>query len=129
MEGAIDMINLCNATESGELKLGALNFHIYKDNNEFAFSYKMINGGFVGGSIDLDYEEDILPFINDEKQFQYGKIINIANNKEDGTISFFKDNVYIQIPFTVTHLSLDLMDEDEVGYEYFDFRKYMKTVE
>ncbi|MDX5853421.1 hypothetical protein SIM22_04660 [Bacillus cereus group sp. BfR-BA-01363] len=124
------MINVCNATESGALKLGALNFHIYKDNHEIAFSYKMINGGFVGGSIALDYEEDILPVINDEKQFQYGKIINIANNKEDGTISFFKDNVYIQIPFIVTHLSLDLMDEDEDedGYEHFDFRKYMKTV-
>lgn len=122
------MINLCNATESGELKLGTLNFHIYKDNNGFAFSYKMINGGFVGGSIDLGYEEDMLTIINDEKQFKYGKIINIANNKENGTISFFKDNVYIQIPFTVTHLSLDLMDEDEVGYEYFNFRKYMKTV-
>ncbi|HHT7008599.1 TPA: hypothetical protein ACTZ3A_001138 [Bacillus cereus] len=122
------MINLCNATESGALKLGALNFHIYKDNKEVAFSYKMINGGFVGGSIDLDYEEDILPIINDEKQFQYGKIVHISNNKQDGTISFFKDNVYIQMPFTVTHLSLDLMDEDEDEYEYFDFRKYMKTV-
>lgn len=123
------MINLCNATESGNLKLGALNFHIYKDNNEFAFSYKMINGGFVGGSIDLDYEEDILPIINDEKQFQYGKIIHVSNNKQDGTISFFKDNVYIQIPFTVTHLSLDLVDkdEDELGYEYFDFKKYIKN--
>ncbi|HFJ9376576.1 TPA: hypothetical protein ACGW65_000828 [Bacillus paranthracis] len=122
------MINLCNATESGELKLGVIYFSIHKYDNDFGFSYKMINGGFVGGSIDLDYEEDILPIINDEKQFQYGKIIHISNNKKDGTISFFKDNLYIQIPFEITHLSLDLTDEDEGVYEYFDFSKYTKTV-
>lgn len=120
------MINLCNASESGELKLGVLNFEIHQKDNEFGFSYKMINGGFVGGSIDLAYEEDMLPIINDKKQYQYGKIINIDNNKQEGTISFFKNNVYIQIPFKVTHLSLDLKDEDEDGYEYFDFDKYMK---
>lgn len=115
------MIQLCNATESGRLKRGCLVIDFGKD-DEYYFAYKMVNGGFVSGKIDDSFEDDILDIWNDDRIYiDYTIIVYIHANQKEGTISFIKEGFYLQIPFEVSHLSLDGDDEVDEDEEVLDF--------
>lgn len=114
-------MELCNATESGVLKLGAYNFDIEVIGDDFYFTHKMINGGFVCGHMDGCYKTDVLEVWNSKDYLKYTKLIVLADNKKEGTLSFLKDGFYLQVPFTVSTLSLDLEDKEDEHFERYEY--------
>ena len=114
-------MELCNATESGMLKLGAYNFDIEVIGDDFYFTHKMIDGGFVCGHMENVYKEDVLAVWNSEEYLKYNKLIILADSKKEGTLSFLKDGFYLQVPFTVSSLSLDLEDKEDDNFERYEY--------
>lgn len=102
------MIELCNATESGMLRRGAYDFEIEENEKEFYFIYKMVDGGFVVGNLDAVHKKELYAIWEAEDYGTYTKLILLADDKENGTLSFIKDGFYLQVPFTTSSLSLDL---------------------
>lgn len=118
-------MELSNATESGQLRRGGINFDMHIGEDEISFSHKMTNYGFLSGTIDNMYKEELLPIWKDRRGYYYIKLIVLADDKTKGTLSFIYENIFLQVPFVVHSLELDSDDlereeEEEENFDYFE---------
>ncbi|MEI2465063.1 hypothetical protein V8V74_12585 [Niallia taxi] len=83
----------------------------------------MVYDGFLDGELDIECEERIREVWEDKDYLKYTKIINISNDKTTGTLSFMREDFYLQVLFKVTTLRIGT-DLDSKENDYFDCYPY-----
>lgn len=101
------MLELCNATESGKLKRGSYNFEIEKDEEGNYFTYKMVEGGWVCGRLREEDMKEVKEIWETDKYCEMTKLIIVSDDKKTGTLSFLKQDFYLQVPYVIDSLTLE----------------------